>query len=89
MAGGSVELGHVISLVHPNKSRDIEIFYTTDGTQPTLGSPSTKVDSCLYIFDYLSGIAFSTLVSCGLFQERNCTPTLRISIFLKIPLWIL
>ena len=43
MAGGSVELGHVISLGHPNKSRDLEIFYTTDGTQPSLDSPSTKV----------------------------------------------
>lgn len=43
MAGGSVELGHVISLVHSNKTRDVEIFYTTDGTQPTLDSSSTKV----------------------------------------------
>ena len=43
MAGGSVELGHVISLVHSNKTRDVEIFYTTDGTQPSLDSSSTKV----------------------------------------------
>jgi len=41
MEGGSVELGHVISLAHPSK--DVEIFYTTDGSQPSVESPNTKV----------------------------------------------
>uniref|UniRef100_A0A7M5XG39 GH29D-like beta-sandwich domain-containing protein n=2 Tax=Clytia hemisphaerica TaxID=252671 RepID=A0A7M5XG39_9CNID len=40
MEGGSVELGHVISLSHPSK--DVEILYTTDGTQPNVASPNTK-----------------------------------------------
>ena len=44
MAGGSVELGHVISLHHPNDQGDeVDIFYTTDGTQPSSDSPTTKV----------------------------------------------